>query len=297
MIPFHAPELADRLWAAPLLRRYGDAASEAAFGTYYAWQNHFHYEIAEYDGYFLAHWDGGYLFPVGENAPDDLAAVLRALEEDASRRGEPLVLHFSEHFLPMAQRTCGGRFRVEEDRADADYLYRVADLAALSGKKYHGKRNHVAHFEKTYSYTFENVTTEAQERECVAMMEEWCSSNENPDDFAAELTAIRRIFAAREELQVRAGLLRVDGKVVAFAAGEESADGIFDQHFEKALVEYDGAYAVVNQQFMQHCIADYTLVNREEDMGLEGLRKAKLSYHPAQLVMKYTAAPVAQAAE
>ena len=81
----------------------------------------------------------------------------------------------------------------------------------------------------------------------------------------------------------------MDGRVVAFAAGEPINDRVFDQHFEKALAEYDGAYAMINQAFMAHCLTEFEWVNREEDMGLAGLRQAKMSYNPAEVLMKYTA--------
>ena len=181
------------------------------------------------------------------------------------------------------------QLKFTEHRGEADYLYRVADLAQLEGKKYHAKRNHIAKFNRLYSYQFEPVTTAAQEQECLDMMHRWVSSNENAADFRMEEEAIRLAFADTAALHIRAGLLRVDGNVIAFTAGEPvGADG-FDLHFEKALTEYDGAYAVINQAFAAHCLTDCTWVNREEDMGLDGLRRAKLSYNPAQLLMKYTA--------
>ena len=121
------------------------------------------------------------------------------------------------------------------------------------------------------------------------MMMHWVSTNENASDFMHEAEAIRLAFTEPAALHIRAGLLRVDGRVVAFAAGEPINDRVFDQHFEKALAEYDGAYAMINQAFMAHCLTEFEWVNREEDMGLAGLRQAKMSYNPAEVLMKYTA--------
>ncbi len=285
MIPFHIPTLADRAWAEPLLRAAGDLTSESAFGTYFLWQDRYQYEIAQVNGYFAARSIHGYALPAGTG---DLRPVLDALRADAAGRGVPLRIQVSD-LLRDVLAAAAPQLKFTEHRGEADYLYRVADLAQLEGKKYHAKRNHIAKFNRLYSYQFEPVTTAAQEQECLDMMHRWVSSNENAADFRMEEEAIRLAFADTAALHIRAGLLRVDGNVIAFTAGEPvGADG-FDLHFEKALTEYDGAYAVINQAFAAHCLTDCTWVNREEDMGLDGLRRAKLSYNPAQLLMKYTA--------
>ena len=286
MIEFHMPTLQDRAWAAPLLRRFGDDASEAAFGTYYIWQKRFDFQIAHHKGFFVARSNGGYIFPAGEGNLDE---VLCDLTEDAHKRGETVRFLFSERFRAILEQFCPNCYEITENRANSDYLYRVTDLASLSGKKYHAKRNHIARFLRNYDYTFETVTTDAQAEECIRLAEQWGNTAENEADFSDELDAIRRAFSARTQLYLTAGLLRVEGRVIAFAAGEPINDRVFDQHFEKALVEFDGAYAMINREFMRNCLMDYELVNREEDMGIEGLRKAKLSYLPERLVDKYTA--------
>lgn len=285
MIPFHIPTLEDRTWAMPLLSRFADEGSEAAFGTYFLWQKKYDFEIASHKGFFLAHCCYGYIFPIGGGDP---AAVMDDLKEDARRRGEPLRFLFSEHCCDALNRICPG-FVVEENRANADYIYRVRDLIELTGKKYHAKRNHISRFVRAYDYEFEKVTTDLQAKECIEMARQWGLSSSNPKDAADELDAIRSALENRAALGMVAALIRVDGKVIAFAAGEPIHANTFDQHFEKALVEYDGAYAVINHDFMTHCLSDFEFVNREEDMGIEGLRKAKLSYLPERLLRKYTA--------
>lgn len=285
MIPFHCPTIADRVWAEPILRTFGDDTSESAFGTYYLWQSRFHFEIAQTEGYFVARYDNGYILPAGEGP---LEPVLHALEADAAFRSIPLRIQVSDK-LKDALCAADPSLHFTEHRGEADYLYRVVDLAKLEGKKFHAKRNHIARFTKTYTYQFEPVTTPQQERECMDMMMHWVSTNENASDFMHEAEAIRLAFTEPAALHIRAGLLRVDGRVVAFAAGEPINDRVFDQHFEKALAEYDGAYAMINQAFMAHCLTEFEWVNREEDMGLAGLRQAKMSYNPAEVLMKYTA--------
>ena len=286
MIEFHVPELADRVWAAPLLSRYGDDASEAAFGTYYMWQKRFDFEIALHKGFFVAHSNGGYIFPAGQG---DLSEVLYDISVDAKKRGEAVRFLFSERFRPALEQFCPNCYEIAENRANADYLYRVSDLAALSGKKYHAKRNHIARFSRNYTYSFEKVTTEAQAQACIQLAEQWYIDNGKEGDISGELDAIHRAFEAYEALHLVAGMICVEDHAVAFAAGEAINDRVFDQHFEKALSAYDGAYAVINREFMANCLNAFEFVNREEDMGIEGLRKAKMSYLPERLVNKYTA--------
>ncbi|MBQ9083752.1 MAG: DUF2156 domain-containing protein [Clostridia bacterium] len=286
MIPFHKPQLEDRAWAQPLLSRFGGDGSEAAFGTYYVWQQVYGFEIAHHKGFFLARCNIGYFFPMGEG---DLQEILTDLEEDARQREEPFRFVFSEPCDQKLEQLCPERFEIVENRSSADYIYRVEDLIRLGGKKYHAKRNHISRFVRNYEYCYEPVETDLQVRECIEMARRWGETAANPEDAAGELEAIRAALEHRQELGMVAGLLRVDGQAIAFAAGEPINDTVFLQHFEKALVAYDGAYAVINHDFMTHCICDYVFVNREEDMGLEGLRKAKLSYLPERLLRKYAA--------
>ncbi len=286
LIPFHKPQLEDYAWAQPLLKRFGGDGSEAAFGTYYLWQRVYDFEIAHHKGFFLVWCSSGYFFPMGEG---DVQDVLKDLEEDAERRGEPLRFVFSEPRNQELEALCPGRFEIVENRNGADYIYRVEDLIRLGGKKYHAKRNHISRFVRSHEYCYEPVETDLQVRECIEMARRWGETAANPAEAAGELEAIRAALEHRDELGMVAGLIRVDGQVIAFAAGEPIRDTVFIQHFEKALVSYDGAYAVINHDFMTHCISNYVFVNREEDMGLEGLRKAKLSYLPERLLRKYVA--------
>ena len=285
MIPFHRPTLDDRTWAEPLLRAADNFASESAFGTYYLWQARYRFEIAQVGGYFVARYENGYILPAGDG---EMRPLLDAIAADSVSSGTPFRVQVSGTMKErLAQAWPSALFQMH--RGEADYLYRVSDLAQLTGKKYHAKRNHIARFTQNYAYTFERVTEPAQYRACMEMLTQWISTNETPTNFRQEAQAIERAFVDPAALHIRAGLLRVDGQVVAFAAGEPINDRVFDQHFEKALTSYDGAYAVINQLFASECLSDFEWVNREEDMDLDGLRKAKLSYHPDQLWMKYTA--------
>ena len=285
MIEFHTPEPEDRTWAAPLLRASGWSGSEYAFGTHYIWQDKYQAQIAHYGGFFLGRSNGRYLFPAGDG---DLKAVLEELLEQEHRQSRILSL-FSvpEPALPILEELFSGRISVYPDRANWDYLYLAQNLIQLSGKAYHGKRNHIAKFNRNYEYVYEDITPQ-NAAECLEMAEEWRSVNEKPADFEDEMRAMTRAFSAWEILGFSGGLLRVDGKVIAFTAGENINEQTYDLHFEKALVAYDGAYAVINHEFASRRLSGVSLINREEDMGLEGLRKAKESYHPTAMFEKHT---------
>ncbi len=181
-----------------------------------------------------------------------------------------------------------GRFQVAYDRDLADYVYESERLLTLSGKKLHAKRNHINKFKETYpDWQYESITEE-NTGECLEMAQAWrvlngCDEDENKHaEFCVTLNALK----LRRELGLKGGLLRADGRVVAFTLGEAVGDDTFVVHIEKAYADVQGAYPMINQQFVAHEGAAYRYINREEDTGAEGLRKAKLSYYPDRMLEK-----------
>ena len=184
-----------------------------------------------------------------------------------------------------------GRFQIEYERDNADYVYESEKLAALPGKKLHGKRNHVNKFKSIYAnrWSYESISRENVE-ECFQMALRWRNDNGCNEDLEknAEMCVTLNALRLFEELGLTGGVLRVDGEIVAFTIGEPVCSDTFVVHIEKAYAEIPGAYNMINQQFVEHECMDYTYVNREEDTGAEGLRRAKLSYRPVFLVEKGT---------
>ncbi len=177
------------------------------------------------------------------------------------------------------------RFQIEHDRDAADYIYESEKLISLAGKKLHAKRNHINKFKAEHpEWTYESIAEE-NKADCFAMLDEWRHLNECDKDPAKsrELCVTKNAIEHLEDLGLVGGLIRVDGQVVAFSLGEACTDDVFVVHIEKAFGTMQGAYAMINQQFITHEGASFTYVNREEDTGAEGLRKAKLSYYPAYL--------------
>ena len=188
----------------------------------------------------------------------------------------------------MIDKLYPGQFQVNYFRESADYVYSVGNLAALAGKKYHGKKNHVNKFKKTYEkWGYESINSE-NILECIEMVKEWGIENDCYNDIsrAEEICVMIKGLRQMKELSLKGGLIRIGKKVVAVTLGEPISDNMFVIHFEKAFADIQGAYPMINQQFIIHELMDYQYVNREEDMGLMGLRKAKESYNPEFMVEK-----------
>jgi len=288
-IEFHAPRPEDIVWAKPILLAEKRMGCEFSFGNVYAWAERYGTGITHYNGFFLArNGCGHYSLPQG---PGDLNGVLSLLREDARRCGKTLTLFgVTSGDIPRLEAAAPGAFRYEANRDWADYIYRREDLAGLAGKKYHQKRNHIARFERDNTWRCEPITPDVLD-ECLEMERRWVLSNAGKDPRAMrdELRALERCFAHYEAFGFCGALLRAGGEIVAFTLGEELNEHCFCTHFEKAFTEAPGAYQMINRCFAAMCLENYEFVNREEDLGDEGLRRAKQSYHPAMLLEKYMA--------
>lgn len=162
------------------------------------------------------------------------------------------------------------------------------DLINLSGRKFHAKRNHISKFKNSYpDYRFEEITNSNKE-DAYKVMLDWCAENEIDIEHYEEKNAIREALDNMEEFKMHGGIVYVKDKAVAMTLGCEISPIAFDICFEKALREYDGIYAVINNEFAK-TLSSYKYINREEDMGIEGLKKSKLSYNPIILIARYNA--------
>ena len=228
-----------------------------------------------------------YAYPKGDG---DVAPSIELLLEEAHGLGNKLRIRgltdkTLEEFLPLY----GDRFEIIEDRDNADYVYTVEKLCELPGRHLSSKRNHIKHFERNGPWEFHKIAADVAEAK--AFVDEFYKEKNDPD-LADEAGAIEEMFANYETLGFLGGMLYQNGEPVAFTAGTKLDDEVFDTHFEKALPGVEGAYTMVNREFARLVRAEYPGIaafNREEDMGIEGLRKAKLSYHPDILLMKYFA--------
>ena len=204
-------------------------------------------------------------------------------------KGYPLKLYnvTEENFAQMEE-WYPGEYQVEYDRDQADYVYESEKLATLAGKKLHSKRNHINKFKTANPDWCYETLDEKNQEECFQMALRWRNQNgcEEDPEKNAEMCVTLNSLRLYRELGQTGGIIRVNGEIAAFAIGEPICDDTFVVHVEKAFAGIDGAYPMINQQFVEHECMDYKYVNREDDTGAEGLRKAKLSYKPAFLVEK-----------
>lgn len=227
-------------------------------------------------------------FPQGDTP---LGPVVEALLAYFEELGKAFRMHLvsPEQFREL-EALYPGKFEIVYDRDKADYVYEREKLLTLSGKKLHGKRNHINKFKGNYpDWSYEPVTAENEE-ECLELAKRWRILNgcEEDEEKSEELCVTMNALQMREELDLRGGLIRAGGRVVAFSLGEPCGEDMFVVHIEKAYPDVQGAYPMINQQFVEHETEGFPYINREEDTGAEGLRRAKLSYYPVFMMEKGT---------
>jgi hypothetical protein len=184
---------------------------------------------------------------------------------------------------PVAEKLASMGYTIFEDRDNFDYLYSHQSLAELTGRKFHKKRNLIKAFLKNYTYTGEPLL-ESHIPAALQVLEEWAAGREDPGDYTAAKEALEKA----DPLQLCGGIYFVEDRPVAYSLGEENARGkSFIVHFEKAVGGYKGVWQFVNQAFAAILPEQYVTVNREQDLGNEGLRRAKHSYKPIGYVKKY----------
>ena len=291
MIDFQPLTLENRKAFEDCLRHGGERGCEYSFVNLYLWGRQ---KAALVHGHMVVFSQFSrrsvYLFPVGEG---DKKPVLEAIMEDARQRGIPCRLNgVTQEDYALLEQLYPGRFRSHFDRDAFDYIYDINDLSDLKGRKFQKKRNHLNNFRKNHpDHRLEPITKE-NVAAAAALAEEWfrLRLEENPHgDYQMEQIALKKALQQLDVLGLE-GMLLMDGETpLALTLGSRLSQDTFDVHFEKALDIADGAYPAINQGFSAYLREKYPEVrwlNREEDMGLEGLRKAKLSYCPDHMVEK-----------
>nr|WP_306811788.1 phosphatidylglycerol lysyltransferase domain-containing protein [Paraclostridium bifermentans] len=197
----------------------------------------------------------------------------------------------NKEVVEYLQSVYGDRFEYIEERNNFDYIYDGESLRTLAGRKNQKKRNHLNSFVKEYGDRVEyKKLEEADFDECINLLKEWSKDKDESIELDSEFKAIKRIFKNYEKLKdtLKISGIYIDSKLEAFSIGEMLNDNMAVIHVEKANADIRGLYPYINQQFLLNEFSDVEFVNREEDLGIEGLRKAKLSYHPVKFAEKYT---------
>lgn len=289
---FNDITLADKEWLSARFREDNKRACEFCFASTYLWKKVYPLKVADTCGCAILKYvfedDIYYAFPAG--AGDKKRALEKIMLYEQTEGNRVKISGILEDEKEMVLNWYPGRFVIEPDRDRSDYIYNAKDLMELAGRKYHGKRNHIARFKDNSSWNYERLASTNAE-ECIQMNHIWKKKRVDKwdDMMQEEYDVVKEALMHFEELGLTGGVLRKDGQVIAFTLGEPLSDDTFVVHFEKAFPEIQGAYPMINQQFVIAECQDYQYVNREEDTGDEGLRKAKLSYHPVMLLDKYTA--------
>ena len=291
MRDFREPFISDKQRIEEILSKTRQTTCEFCFGNIFMWSPIYGTEISMCEHFFVCRSTDAkpsYSVPKGDG---DFTKCINNLLEEANSQGNNLELYaISEGEKDMLEKLMPGKFSFIESRHNFDYVYSVEELATLVGKKFHSKRNHISYFEKNYDWKYEEINR-GNIQECIEMNHKWEleNSERNPDGMSKEEIAIIRAFDSYEQLSLKGGIIRVDDKVVAYTVGERLNDNTFCTHIEKAFSDIRGAYPIINREFAKNSLSEYEFVNREEDLGIEGLRRAKLSYNPVMLVKKYRA--------
>lgn len=296
MIPFKPVELADKATIEAYTHKSECRNCDMSFANIYCWRHFHRSHWAVVDGFLVIRFlidekrQVGYMQPIGEG---DFSHILPQLAQDSWEQfGQRLRLHGLCREGRKCITECGEYpFAYDDDRSLSDYIYLAEDLRTLSGRKYQPKRNHLNRFMGNYSYRYEDLTEQHFE-ECLRLEAEWRAARTSEDDSEAmrhEQRALREAFDHWAELELKGGVLYVEDRLVAFTYGSAINYDTFDCHVEKADTHYEGVFAAINKLFAEHLDPQFTYINREEDMGLEGLRRSKLSYYPTLLWPKTTA--------
>ncbi|MCI9551874.1 MAG: DUF2156 domain-containing protein [Oscillospiraceae bacterium] len=299
MLTFESPQFEDRQWVQPLLDAEGSLGCEYNFANIYLWSRAWPQQAARLGDRLLVRIRGklglSYLYPAGSGP---LAPAVDALAEDAAAHGLPLTLVcVTGEQRAALEGACPGRFSFQEDRDGFDYLYDVNRLADLPGKKLHAKRNHIRRFDDQFpDWLLEDITP-ANVPECVELERQWAAlrqeaAGEDGNTVSEETVAVIEALYHMDKLGLEGALIRADGSPVAFSLGGLITPEVFDVNFEKSFGDIQGAYPAMNREMARLVRARHPQVrwlNREDDLGLEGLRRAKLSYYPDLLLEKYTA--------
>ena len=295
MIDFQKIDLAHADQYRQYLYNCGERGCEYSLTNLYMWGRQ---KVAQLHGClaFYSQYErrSVYPFPVGDG---DLHAVLDAIIHDAHVRGlDCRLVAMTAADCALLEEMYPGKFRFHPDRTYCDYIYAIENLATLPGRKYQRKRNHLNRFRQNHPDCRMVEITEDLFPAVQKMVEQWYTQRMESDpnnDFQLEQKALNRAFEHWSELGLEGAVLMEDGNILAMSAGSLLRPDTFDVHFEKALEDVDGAYAAINQAFSAHLHEKYPALrwlNREDDLGLPGLRKAKLSYYPDHLVVKFWAA-------
>lgn len=266
--------------------------SESSIATMYMWQHYFDTKYyAKNNILYSIYTDksGNYnsFMPYGKNR--NCIEAIENLQNLYKSLNSQLVIRLcTEDFVEFLVSSNKYKITIKPAINSFDYVYKTDDLINLSGKKYHSKKNHINNFNKKYSYEYVKYNS-SMKKECV----DFCAKTleqyykDDKTSYNIELKSIEKTFLCLNDFNLKCGILKIDNNIIALSVGEKLNDEYALIHIEKADYNYRTAYSVINNLFLQNEFSDTTYVNREEDMGIEGLKRAKQSYYPCHMIKKF----------
>lgn len=291
MLKFSNIEISDYKTLAPFLQESDELSCENNFVNLLIWQKKYKNMFAICDGQLILKSSDNqntlFSLPLG----NDFEKGFKLIEDYC--KDENIILWAQQGVrFEKFKELYGEKYSINEIRENFDYVYSREELANLTGKKFHSKRNHINAFNKKYNWHYESISSENIDAVKLCA-EKWYLENSEKSDslLDSEHQGINLILDNMKSLEIKGGAIFVENTVVAFTLGSKINDSTFVIHIEKALKDFSGAYAVINNEFAKNELRDFKFINREDDLGLEGLRKAKNSYNPIFLVEKYICVP------
>jgi hypothetical protein len=281
--------LEDKALFDPVFMKFPPSISEYTFTNLFAWRRAYQFTLSQLSNVLL----------VAAQNTDRIAIFDPIGPLDLKRKTIERCFELAEEemfFSRLSQETAdffrGDRaYRLVEERNQFDYVYYTKDMVALKGRAFDGKRNFIKRFKDQVLFEYHPLTYKNALR-CLSFKEEWCLAKDcvHSEGLMREKEALEEMLLQFDELKMAGALVEINGKVEAVTLGEPLNPETFVIHIEKANGAFIGIYQVLNQMFAEAQAADYTYINREQDLGVPGLRKSKESYHPCRMVKKFTLA-------
>lgn len=276
--------LSDKPLFDALFKELQPEISEFTFTNIFCWRLGYEFGISQLEDFIIISSNSAgklrFANPIGKGNPQ--SAIKRCLG-----------LFSASEFVRLAQSTAElfsgvPGFKAQECRDDFDYLYRRRDLVELKGTKYDGKRNFIKRFRAQYAPVFRQAS-HSDSQQCIQFHNQWCNDKDCEKDpgLKKEKQAILEMLANCQELNLLGAVIEIAGKVQAFSLGEKLNNSTFVVHAEKANTRFTGIYQAINNYFASIIPENFQFINREEDLGIKNLRKAKMSYQPIGFVKKY----------
>ena len=293
MIDFRPIRPRDCSVVSPILKNSGVENCDHCFATMLVWSHRHPVEIALVEGTVFmrsfgnAHW--WYLYPVGDMPREK--AIQLILDDARQNNIKASIYGIDRRGAEFLQSRFDEVLEIKEDRDGSDYIYLVSDLANLPSKNYQKKRNHCSRFvRENPDYKFIVMSSENIHR-AKQFEADWCLRYDcgRGRDLSSEQRGIMELLDNFESLGLKGAMIETNGEIVAMSIAAEINSRMVDVMVEKAYHDVNGAYAIINRDFAANCFSSYELINREDDMGAENLRKAKMSYFPYEIRKKYLA--------